>query len=33
MAGDVIDRYEGTGDVNVCGQYGALSGGLKGYEQ
>jgi hypothetical protein len=33
MAGDVIDTYEGTGDVNICGQYGALSGGLKGYEQ
>jgi len=33
MAGDVIDSYEGTGDVNICGQYGALSGGLKGYEQ
>jgi hypothetical protein len=32
MAGDVVDTYEGFGDVNVCGQYGALSGGLKGYE-
>jgi hypothetical protein len=31
MAGDVIDNYEGTGDVNICSQYGALSGGLKGY--
>ena len=32
MAGDVIDTYEGSGDVNICSQYGALSGGLKGYE-
>jgi hypothetical protein len=31
MAGDVIDAYEGSGDVNICGQYGALSGGLKGF--
>ncbi len=31
MAGDVIDTYEGSGDVGVCSQYGALSGGLKGY--
>jgi hypothetical protein len=31
MAGDVVDTYEGSGDVNICGQYGALSGGLKGY--
>jgi len=31
MAGDVVDTYEGTGDVNICSQYGALSGGLKGY--
>jgi hypothetical protein len=32
MAGDVVGTYEGTGDVNTCSQYGALSGGLKGYE-
>jgi len=32
MAGEVVDTYEGTGDVNVCSRYGALSGGLKGYE-
>jgi hypothetical protein len=32
MAGDVVDTYEGFGDVTVCSQYGALSGGLKGYE-
>jgi hypothetical protein len=32
MFGDAIDSYEGFGDVNTCGQYGALSGGLKGYE-
>jgi hypothetical protein len=32
MAGDVVDTYEGSGDVNICGRYGALSGGLKGYE-
>jgi FtsP/CotA-like multicopper oxidase with cupredoxin domain len=31
MAGDVVDTYEGSGDVNICSQYGALSGGLKGY--
>jgi hypothetical protein len=31
MAGDVVDTYEGFGDVNICSQYGALSGGLKGY--
>jgi hypothetical protein len=31
MAGEVVDTYEGFGDVNVCSQYGALSGGLKGY--
>ena len=33
MAGDVVDTYEGSGDVNVCSQYGALSGGLKGYQE
>jgi hypothetical protein len=32
MAGDVVGTYEGIGDVNTCSQYGALSGGLKGYE-
>ena len=32
MAGEVVDTYEGSGDVNICSQYGALSGGLKGYE-
>ena len=31
MAGDIIETYEGFGDVGVCNQYGALSGGLKGY--
>jgi hypothetical protein len=31
MAGDVIDSYEGSGDVNTCSRYGAVSGGLKGY--
>ena len=31
MAGDVVDTYEGSGDVGVCSQYGATSGGLKGY--
>jgi len=31
MAGDVIDTYEGFGDVNTCSRYGATSGGLKGY--
>jgi hypothetical protein len=31
MAGDVVDTYEGSGDVGVCSQYGAVSGGLKGY--
>ena len=31
MAGDVIDSYEGFGDVAICSQYGALAGGLKGY--
>jgi hypothetical protein len=31
MAGDVVDTYEGFGDVNTCSRYGALSGGLKGY--
>jgi hypothetical protein len=31
MAGDVIDTYEGFGDINTCSRYGALSGGLKGY--
>jgi hypothetical protein len=31
MAGDVIDTYEGEGDIGTCSQYGALSGGLKGY--
>jgi hypothetical protein len=33
MAGDVVDTYEGSGDVNICAQYGALSGGLKGYRE
>ena len=33
MAGDVVATYEGSGDVNVCSQYGALSGGLKGYQE
>jgi hypothetical protein len=32
MSGEVVDTYEGSGDVNICSQYGALSGGLKGYE-
>ncbi len=31
MAGDVVDTYEGSGDVGICSQYGAVSGGLKGY--
>lgn len=31
MAGDVIDTYEGFGDIHICSQYGALAGGLKGY--
>jgi hypothetical protein len=31
MAGDVVDSYEGSGDVNTCSRYGALAGGLKGY--
>ena len=31
MAGDVVDAYEGFGDVGICSQYGALSGGLKGF--
>ena len=31
MAGDVIDTFEGFGDVNTCSRYGAASGGLKGY--
>ena len=31
MAGDVIDSYEGSGDIGICSQYGALAGGLKGY--
>ena len=31
MAGDVIDSYTGSGDVNICAQYDALAGGLKGY--
>lgn len=31
MAGDVIDTYEGFGDIHICSQYGATSGGLKGY--
>ena len=31
MAGDVVDIYEGFGDVVICSQYGALAGGLKGY--
>jgi hypothetical protein len=31
MAGDVVDSYEGSGNVNICSQYGALAGGLKGY--
>jgi hypothetical protein len=32
MVDNVVDTYEGFGDVKTCGQYGALSGGLKGYE-
>ena len=32
MAGDVIDTYEGFGDIHICSQYGALSGGLRGYQ-
>ena len=31
MAGDVVDTYEGSGDVGICSQYGALAGGLKGF--
>jgi hypothetical protein len=31
MAGDVIDSYTGSGDANICAQYGAYAGGLKGY--
>ena len=31
MAGDIVDSYEGFGDVGTCSQYGALAGGLKGY--
>jgi len=31
MAGDVVDTYEGFGDINTCTRYGAGSGGLKGY--
>jgi hypothetical protein len=31
MAGDVVDTYEGSGDVGVCSQYGALAGELKGF--
>jgi hypothetical protein len=31
MAGEVIDTYEGFGDIGICSQYGALAGGLKGY--
>ncbi|MGO8913150.1 MAG: hypothetical protein ACLQDM_28035 [Bradyrhizobium sp.] len=31
MAGNVIDTYEGSGDVGICSQYGAAAGGLKGY--
>jgi outer membrane lipoprotein SlyB len=31
MAGDVIESYTGSGDVNICAQYDALAGGLKGY--
>src|ERR1700744_2824756 len=31
MAGDVVDTYEGFGDVSTCSQYGALAGGLKGF--
>jgi hypothetical protein len=31
MAGDVVDIYEGSGDVSTCSQYGALAGGLKGF--
>jgi hypothetical protein len=31
MAGDVIDSYTGSGDANICAQYGAMAGGLKGY--
>ena len=33
MAGEAVDTYEGSGDVNICSQYGALSGGLKGYPE
>jgi hypothetical protein len=31
MAGDLVDTYEGFGDVGTCSQYGALAGGLKGF--
>jgi hypothetical protein len=31
MAGEVVDTYEGSGDLNICSHYGALAGGLKGY--
>ena len=31
MAGDVIDTYEGFGDIHICSQYGATAGGLRGY--
>jgi len=31
MAGEVIDTYEGFGDIGICSQYGAAGGGLKGY--
>jgi hypothetical protein len=31
MAGEVIESYQGFGDVGVCSQYGATGGGLKGY--
>ena len=31
MAGDVVGTYEGFGAIHICSQYGADSGGLKGY--
>jgi len=31
MAGEVVDTYEGSGDLNTCSRYGAVAGGLKGY--
>ena len=33
MAGDVVGTYEGSGDVGTCSQYGALDGGLKGFDE